>query len=340
MRIGWAAVAAVLLATPLLASPRGPRAPRALRFGVMTPIEGTTYADVLATWREAESLGFHSAWVNDHLARSFWDEDDPQLEGWTTLAALAAETHRIRLGILVTGNTYRNPALVAKMATTVDHVSGGRLVLGIGAGWFEREHAAYGFRFGTDRERARRLAEALEVITRLWTENHPSFAGTYYTLDHAPYAPANVQRPHPPIVIGGQGKRWIVPLVARYGDGWNAPARLSPEGIRERREIVAAECARLGRVPCPRDTSVMLVLLGITRIPLAGPLVRFGARVFLERDRAGALLLGSPEAVVAHVQTYVDAGANEIIVTLVPPFDRGLLRRFAAEVVPRVRPPD
>src|SRR5437016_5910380 len=180
------------------------------------------------------------------------------------------------------------------MATTVDQVSHGRLVLGIGAGWFERDYAAYGFAFGSPRERARKLAEGLQVITKLWSEDHPSFAGKYYQLDKAPFAPPNVQKPHPPIVIGGQGKRWIVPLVARYADGWNAVSGVTPDGIRERRAIIEAECRRIGRNPCPSDVSVLLPLVAITDIPLAGPVVRLGARALVKKEVAQAILADSP----------------------------------------------
>lgn len=243
----------------------------------------------------------------------------------------------MRIGILVTGNTYRNPALVAKMATTIDHISRGRLALGMGAGWHEREHEAYGFPFGTARERAERLEEALHVITKLWSEDHPSHEGRYYRLERAPFAPDNVQRPRPPIVIGGQGKEWIVPLVARYGDGWNAVTGVTPDGIRERRAIIEAECRRIGRDPCPTDVSVLVPLVAITRIPLAGPVVRLGARAVVRKEVAQAVLADSPEGIRDRLQKYVDAGADEIILNLRPPFDRDLLRKFAEEIFPAFR---
>jgi F420-dependent oxidoreductase-like protein len=327
----------VFLLVLLMAVPaRADEAPR-LRFGIQTPNQDTTWEELRDIWKEADSLGFDSAWLYDHFAPIFGDVDGPCLEGWTTLAALAVETKRLRMGLLVTGNTYRNPALVAKMATTVDRISGGRLILGIGAGWFEREHDAYGFAFGTAKERAQRLEESLAVITKLWTEDHPTFHGKFYTLEKAPFAPKNVQKPHPPIVVGGQGKQWIVPLVGRYADGWNALPEVDPDGIRERRKIIADECARAGRARCPTDVSIMLPLVAITRIPLAGPVVRLGARAVVKKEIARAILADSPEAIAERIRAYADAGVTEVIVNLRAPFDRELLRRFATEVMPRFR---
>jgi F420-dependent oxidoreductase-like protein len=328
---------ATLLVLSLLSGIACAAPPASVRFGIHTPNQNTTWEDLLATWKDAEALGFDSAWVYDHFIPIFGDREAPCLEGWTALAALAAETTRLRLGVLVTGNTYRNPVLLAKMATTVDHISRGRLILGIGAGWFEAEHTAYGFPFGSAKERARKLEEALAVITKLWGEDHPSFAGKHYTLEKAPYAPGNVQQPRPPIVIGGQGRQWIVPLVARYADGWNAVSGVTPDGIRERRTIIESECRRIGRSPCPTDTSVLLPLVAITRIPLAGPAVRLGARAVVGKETARAILADSPAAIQERIRSYVAAGVNEIIVSLRPPFDRALLRRFAEEVMPAFR---
>jgi len=323
--------AALLLGTSLACS----AAP--VRFSVQIPNQNASWEQIRSGVLAAERHGFHSAWVFDHFMPIFGDEDGPTLEAWTLLAALAAETSTIRLGILVTGNTYRNPALVAKMATTVDHVSGGRTILGIGAGWFERDHTAYGFHYGTPRERATRLDEALQVITKLWREDHPSFTGKYYSLDRAPYEPKNVQQPGPPIVIGGQGKQWIIPLVGRYADGWNAVSGVTPDGVRERRAIIAAECEKIGRTPCPTDVSVLLPLVTITKIPLAGPLVRLGARAIVGKETAKAVIADSPDAIKKKIQTYADAGVNEVIFSVRAPVDEDLLRTVAEEIAPAFR---
>lgn len=330
MRVLLPLLMLVVLAAPVTGAPR-------VRFGIHTPPQGLSYEQVRDLWAEAERLGYESAWLFDHFMPIFGDEDGPVLEGWTTLAALATQPSRLRIGLLVTGNTYRNPALLAKMATTVDHISGGRLVLGIGAGWFEREHEAYGFHFGTARERAAKLDEALQVIRKLWTEDHPSFRGKYYSLERAPFAPANVQRPHPPIVIGGQGKQWIVPQVARWADGWNVPPQVTPDGIRERRALIEAECRKIGRLPCPAEVSVMLPLASITNVPLAGPALRLGARLMVDKAIAQNVLAGSADDIRDRIRAYVDAGVTEVILSVRPPADPALLRQFATEVMPGLR---
>jgi F420-dependent oxidoreductase-like protein len=328
----------IVLCLSLLVHPAAHAEGPPVRFGIQTSQQDVTYEQVRDIWKAAEELGFDSAWNFDHFMPILGaDTDGACLEGWTMLAALAAETSKIRIGTLVTGNTYRNPALLAKMATTVDHISNGRLYLGIGAAWFGEEHEAYGFPFYTAHERAERLDEALQVITKLWTEDHPSFNGKFYQLKDAPFAPKPVQQPHPPILIGGQGKKWIMPLVARYAQAWNAPLRLTPEEIRERIAQIKEDCRRIGREPCNVEVSAFLVLYTITDVPLVGPALRLGARLMTDKAIARNVLAGSAKDITAKIRTFVDAGATHIILNVQPPFSRDLLRRFAEEVMPQFR---
>jgi F420-dependent oxidoreductase-like protein len=338
MKVTALLLSILVLAGTAVAQTPGAATGKRILFGIQTTPQDFTYDELVTIWKDAETLGFDSAWVFDHFIPILGaDADGPCLEGWTLLSALAAETEKIRVGVLVTGNTYRHPAVLAKMATTVDHVSKGRLYLGIGAAWFELEHEAYGIPFYTAKERAQRLDEALQVIKRLWTEEHPSFAGKFYTLKNAPFAPKPVQQPHPPIVIGGQGEKWIVPLVGRYADGWNAPIGLTPEDITKRITIIREECQRVGRASCDVEVSAFLILYSISDVPLAGPVLRLGARMIAGERVQRSILAGSPDDIRKKIQTYVDVGVTHIIMNVQPPYDGKLLRRFASEVMPSFR---
>src|SRR2546427_7707774 len=176
-------------------------AKRKIRFGIQTPPEVADPEDLIKLWQEAESWGYDTAWTFDHFIPISGNTKGPCLDGWMLLGALAAKTSKIRIGCLVTGNTYRNPAILAKMATTVDHLSNGRLELGIGAGWFETEHTAYGIPFYTAKERTRRLAEAVQIISSLWTEKETTFTGKYYQIKNEPFEPKPLKKPYPPILI-------------------------------------------------------------------------------------------------------------------------------------------
>ncbi len=337
MRHATTALLVMVLAGPAGAQSAPTPTAKKVLFGIQTGQQEVTYQDIVKIWKEAEALGFDSAWDYDHLMPIRGDVNNSCLEGWTLLSALATQTTKLRIGTLVTGNTYRNPALLAKMATTVDQISGGRLLLGIGAAWFEPEHVAYGFSFYSAKDRAAHLGEALEVITKLWTADHPSFSGQYYTLSQAPFSPLPVQKPHPPIIVGGEGKKWIMPLVAKYADGWNVPIGVSPAGVKKRLQIVHDECQRIGRTPCDPEVSVLMVLYSISDIPLAGPVTRLGARVIAGKGVSRSILAGSPKEITEQIRAYVDAGATHIIMNLQPPYDPALLRRFATEVMPNFR---
>jgi F420-dependent oxidoreductase-like protein len=219
--------------------------PDQLDFGIVTGQHRRPLALIEEHWRFAEETGWDSAWVFDHFFSLGQSELDETLEGWTLLAGLAVKTPRVRLGIMVTGNTHRNPAVLAKMAVTVDHLSGGRLILGMGAGWHEREHQAYGIDFPSARERVDRLGEALEMFRLLETQERATFHGTYYRLENAPFAPKPVHG-HMPVLIGTAGKR-MLRHVARYADLWDGGEE--PEQFAANAQRLHALCREIGRDP-------------------------------------------------------------------------------------------
>ena len=185
--------------------------------GIKLSPQNCAIADMRAVWRIADEAGFDHLWAFDHLNPIFADVSDDVFEGMTLLAAMAEATSRVRIGLMVAGNTYRHPGLLAKMATTIDHLSGGRLEFGIGASGAEAEHTMLGIPFYTAGERIRRLAEALTVCRKLWTEERSSFDGRYYTLTDAVANPKPLQQPHPPIWIGGAGEKLTLRVVAEHG---------------------------------------------------------------------------------------------------------------------------
>jgi F420-dependent oxidoreductase-like protein len=282
-----------------------------LRFGVQILPQHATYADILQTWREADELGFDTAFVFDHFIPISSDPNGPCFEGWTLLAALATQTKRVKVGILVTGNTYRNPAVLAKMAATVDHVSNGRLILGIGAGWFELEHTAYGIPFSTAGGRARQLGEAVQVIKLLFTQQKSNFTGKHYQLKDALFEPKAVQKPYPPILIGGVGPKVIQPIVARHADVWHFFVRDGdPQEAKKLCTQFDEICRKVGRDPKQVEKSVSLRPPQIT---------------------------GTKEEVRSRIQPLVEAGVQHFIISFPPPYDRNLMQRFATEVMPTFR---
>ena len=210
-----------------------------------------------AVWRIADEAGFDHCWCMDHFATLGGSDDGPIFEAWALLAAMAAATSRTRVGCAVTGNTYRHPAVLAKAAVTVDHLSGGRLEFGIGAGWAENEHTMLGLPFGTAGDRADRLEEACQVIRSLWTQELTSFAGQHYQLTGAVAEPKPVQRPHPPIWIGGAGRRRTLRTAAQHASVWNAPGG-SPEEVADLSGVLDRHCADIGRDPSEIRRSVQV----------------------------------------------------------------------------------
>ncbi len=220
-----------------------------VRFAFKTSPQNTTWADMLAVWRAADDIEvYESGWTFDHFYPIFADPAGPCLEGWTTLTALAQATTRLRLGVLVTGIHYRHPAVLANMAAALDVISGGRLELGIGAGWNEQESAAYGIELGTLTERFDRFEEACQVIIGLLSQPTTDFDGKFYQLTAARNEPKGPQRPHPPICIGGSGEKRTLRIAARYAQNWNFVGGTAAEFARKR-DVLKAHCAEVGRNP-------------------------------------------------------------------------------------------
>ena len=217
------------------------------RFGLKLS-QNATIDELRALWRLADEAGFDSCWVMDHFATLGPRDDGPIFEAWTMLAAMAQLTTHTRLGCAVVGNTYRHPAVLAKMAVTVDHLSQGRLEFGLGAGWAENEHEMLGLEFGSRNDRADRLEESVQVIRALWTQPRTTFEGQHYRLREAVAEPKPVQQPHPPIWIGGSGPKRTLRIAAEYADVWNA-AGGSPEEVATSSAILDQHCADVGRDP-------------------------------------------------------------------------------------------
>ncbi len=275
-----------------------------LSFGIKTAPQFTTYEAMLGVWQEADAIPvLEHAWLFDHFTSLGPDPTGDCLEGWTLLAALAARTERIRVGIMVTGNTYRHPAVLANMATTVDIISHGRLDFGIGAGWNELEHESYGIPLYAPGERIRRMGEACEVARLLWTEDRANFDGTYYQLKDAMSNPKPVQKPYPPITIGGGGEQLTLRMVAKYADIWNFVGG-SVELFQHKSAVLDAHCAEIGRDPGAIKRSVQ-------------QMTNF-ANLAETRDQ---------------LRAYIAAGANHLILNLRYPYPDGGVQRLADEVV-------
>lgn len=226
------------------------------RYGIKTPNHHTTWDNMLEVWREADGIElFESAWNWDHLYPLRSDPHGTSLDGWVTLSALARETSRIRIGSMVNGMHFRHPSITAKMAVTLDHISGGRSYLGLGAGWFEEEAEAHGIELGSLRERFDRFDEGLEVIVSLMTKEATSYSGEFYELKDALSEPKPTQKPHPPIVIGGTGEKRTLAAVARWAQMWDALLVDTGEWSRLR-EVLEDHCRRVGRDSSDIDCSV------------------------------------------------------------------------------------
>jgi alkanesulfonate monooxygenase SsuD/methylene tetrahydromethanopterin reductase-like flavin-dependent oxidoreductase (luciferase family) len=309
----------------------------ALDVGVYLPQIGMTWDELRARAIECDELGISSVWLMDHLYPPGLPRV-PSFEAWTAVTALAAATKRVRFGHLVLCNGFRHPALLAKMAITLDHASGGRLDLGIGSGSYRPEFEQFGFDFGDEPERAARLGEALEVLKRLFTEAVASFDGRYYPLREAPSLPRPLQTPHPPIHVGGAGEKRTLPLAARHADVWNCPT-YALAALPRKLEVLAEECERIGRARSTLRVTEEAVLALVERKDQVD-----AARTLAEKRFAGpgwgfaaGGYLGTPDDIVRRIRERVRLGVDGFVFFFHDRVQPSTLRLLAHEVIPALR---
>lgn len=299
----------------------------------------TTWPELREVARRIDDVGFDSLWTWDHLVANIGAPSEPNFEAWQVLSAWAATTERVRIGTLVSSVTLRHPGVLARMVATLDHVSAGRAVLGLGAGWHEGEHATFGLPLGEARERLDRLEEAVRVVRSLLDEPRTTFHGKHYRVTDALGEPRPIQR-HVPLLIGGGGEKRTMRIAGRYADMWHGWG--TPEVIRHKVEVLRAHCADAGR-----DPDAVLPLAG------AWVVVRDSAKAALqvmdrmaaahslplpsERASDHAPIAGTPDEVAERLTEYRDSGAGGFIACIPSPFDHETVTRLATEVRPRLR---
>jgi F420-dependent oxidoreductase-like protein len=287
---------------------------------------------------KAEKLGFDSFWVMDHFHQisGVGKQEDPMLEGWTTISVLAGTTSKIKLGTLVTGVTYRHPSVLAKMGATLDVLSRGRLFMGIGAAWNQEESLAYGIPFFPNKERLLRLEEAIQIIRKMWTEEEPAatFNGRYYQISNAYCNPKPIQKPSPPIMVGGSGERQTLKIVAKYADACNLFG--SAEMIKRKLSVLKEHCKSVGR----DYDSILKTKLGFIVIDndkeMVEKRIRQISKVIPEDQVREFVIYGTPEEVLKQIELLEDVGMQYLIVDLEPYRELEALEIFAYSVMKKM----
>jgi len=310
-----------------------------MRFGVFVP-QGwkmdlvdfdrgpDKYAALRRVAKEADRLAYDSLWVYDHFHTVPVPSLEATFECWTLMAALAVETQRIRLGQMVTCNAYRSPSLLAKLSANVDVISQGRLDFGVGGGWYEHEYRAYGYPFPPVGERLRQMEEAIQVITAMWTQDHARFQGRYYHVDGAINEPKPVQKPHPPIWVGGSGEKVTLRIVAQRGDASNFGGPV--EEVQRLCQVLRGHCRSLGRNydELTRSTSIEPLIIAEAEKEAKALADRAGVSL---QDTIG----GTPEQCIERIRAYERVGINYLICYFQDVArDLAPLRLFAEQVIP------
>ena len=311
----------------------------ALKFGLLVP-QGWTmdlarikdpveaYETMTRVAQTADEVGFASAWLVDHFHTIPYPSQEVTFECWMSTAALARDTSNIRIGQMVTCNSYRHPALLAKMASTVDVLSHGRLNFGIGAGWYEHEYRAYGYAYPDAPERLRQLREAVQVIRAMWTQEEATFEGKYYQVRGAINQPKGVQQPHIPLLIGGDGEKVTLKLVAQYADACNVGD--DPATVKQKLAVLKQHCETVGRdyESIHRTSSTLCLLADSDEQALALLPAELKSRL---GEGVKTALIGSPETLRQRLAAYEEAGAQELLLRFVDGTNLEALRRFAKE---------
>jgi len=277
-------------------------------FAIQTPAR-RPWAEMVAVWQRTEALGFDSVWLSDHMVPPYLPEG-PIFEAWTLLAALAMETEKIRFGILVSSNTFRHPPLLAKQAVTVDHLSDGRLELGIGAGWFKPEHEMYGIDLPDNPELVARFREAVELIDLLLRNDTTTYQGQYYQVTEALFRPSPLQQPRIPFTLGAHGPK-MLRIVAEYADRWNSTGTVAE--MQQRNQTLDEQCAAAGRDPA-----------AILR-----------SHLYVEAQLPDERPWDSPDAFTDYVERFGEAGVTEFV--LQPPPDWKQVERIVSDALPSLR---
>src|SRR5947209_815079 len=296
---------------------------------IKDPVEA--YEAMTRVAQTADEVGFNSAWLVDHFHTVPHPSQEVTFESWTTTAALARDTKRVRVGQAVTCNGYRNPALLAKMASTVDVLSHGRLNFGIGAGWFEHEYSAYGYDYPDTPDRLRRLREAVQIILAMWTQDEAVLEGTYYQVHGAINQPKGVQEPHIPLLIGGGGKKVTLRLVAQYADACNVGGDIPT--IKHKFAVLKQHCDELGR-----DYNSILRTTLIDNCALAeteeAALAKLTPAQRNDEQFRRSSLIGTPAMIRQRLAEYEEAGVQEIVIRFVDASKLESIRLFAQECMP------
>lgn len=309
----------------------------AVHFGVTLPQIKRTWEQTRAAAEEFDRLGFDSVWLNDHLY-GIPGPQIPILEAWTTLSAVAAVTQRVQLGTLVTPIGFRNPALLAKMAATVDNISNGRVIVGVGSGWFQMEYSGYGFEFPSVKQRLEELDEAVRLMKQMWTEPQSTFEGRHFHTDAVFCEPKPIRQPHPPILIGGAGEKVLLHLVARHADIWNNLAVHQAE-LAAKVDVLKRHCAAVHRDPATlRISQQCLVVIGENEAD-AKTKVEKAAVIYGGHMGAGGphSICGTADQCAERIEQHIALGCTMFVIEFYGRDTREPAQLFAETVMPRFR---